>query len=314
MTVDSGELSNSGYPVDIFNQTKKIVFNEGVKAPSNSNYLFSSTPFPILETVEGTLDTSNVISMNQMFSSSKITSFEGISDWDVSNVTSLNLTFAASSFTSLDLSNWDTSSVVSMYGTFLSFNSPTLNISNWNTSNVTDMNQMFSNSKLISLDLNNWDTSNVTNMARMFYSTALTSLDLSKWNTSNVTSTQNMFYNSTIESLNLLNWDTSKVLTMSGMFDLTYYLNEITLGKLSKFNTTVNLPINAVPAENVSYTTLWVQSDPNEVDNYYADSLGFMKKYDGSFPGTYRREIAKTIGGNITVNYKDTDGVYLSST
>ncbi|MBV7392429.1 hypothetical protein KUA55_17365, partial [Enterococcus sp. ALS3] len=25
MTVDSGELSNSGYPVDIFNQTKKIV-------------------------------------------------------------------------------------------------------------------------------------------------------------------------------------------------------------------------------------------------------------------------------------------------
>ena len=143
------------------------------------------------------VDTSNVIDMNNMFTScSTLTSLD-LSEWNTSNVTNMSCMFNyCSSLTSLDLSGWNTSNVTTMNFMFYSCSSlVSLDVSGWDTSNVTDMGVMFCNcSALTSLNLSEWNTSNITNMTAMFYScSALTSLDLSGWNTSNVTTMNSMF-------------------------------------------------------------------------------------------------------------------------
>ena len=106
---------------------------------------------------------------------------------DTSNVTSMNGMFSeCSSLAYLDLSNFNTSKVTNMDSTFYICSSLTsLDLSNFNTSKVTNMNQMFYRcSKLTNLDLSNFNTSNVTNMYYMFnYCSSLTSLDLSSFDT-----------------------------------------------------------------------------------------------------------------------------------
>ena len=91
---------------------------------------------------------------------------------DTSNVTSMQYMFSGcSSLTSLDLSNWDTSNVTDMSEMFIGCSSlKSLDLSSFNTSKVTNMGWMFSGcSSLTSLDLSNFNTSNVTNMNYMFY-------------------------------------------------------------------------------------------------------------------------------------------------
>lgn len=91
------------------------------------------------------LDTSNVTTMENMFSSCKLKKFP---DLDTSKVTTMRSVFQGNSFYIIDKPNWD-------------------------TSNVTNMENMFNSClNLVYFDVSNWDTSKVTTMYNMLYQTS----------------------------------------------------------------------------------------------------------------------------------------------
>ena len=205
--------------------TTAAVIDQNIAPTSTANWFYKLSNMTSCDL--GKLDTSNVISMANMFNNCKsLNTLSDISNWNTSNVTSTGYMFYnCSSLSDIsDLTNWNTSSITRFYSMFYGCsNLTTLNgLSNWDTSKVTLMASMFDRcSSLTSLDLSNWDTSKVTNMGNMFEGcTNLTTLsDLSNWNTSNVTNMYDMFYNcSSLGDLNLSNWNTSKVTNMRGTF------------------------------------------------------------------------------------------------
>ena len=224
---------------DTTTNTLYIQGNGGVTANYNSEYLFFR--FSKLTEIENLnlLDTSNVISMNQMFGScSSLTSLD-VSKFDTSQVTNmLDMFSGCRCLTSLDVSKFDTSKVTNMSSMFYNCSSLTsLDVSNFDTSKVTSMNYMFYDcSSLTSLDVSNFDTSEVTNMIGMFaYCSGLTSLDVSKFDTSKVTDMSWMFlWCNRLTSLDLSNFDTSKVTNMSDMFRVC---NRLTSLDVSNFDT-----------------------------------------------------------------------------
>ena len=224
---------------DTTTNTLYIQGNGGVTANYNSEYLFFR--FSKLTEIENLnlLDTSNVISMNQMFGScSSLTSLD-VSKFDTSQVTNmLDMFSGCRCLTSLDVSKFDTSKVTNMSSMFKDCSKLTsLDVSKFDTSKVTSMNYMFYDcSSLTSLDVSNFDTSEVTNMIGMFaYCSGLTSLDVSKFDTSKVTDMSWMFlWCNRLTSLDLSNFDTSKVTNMSDMFRVC---NRLTSLDVSNFDT-----------------------------------------------------------------------------
>ena len=199
---------------DTTTNTLYIQGNGGVTANYNSEYLFFR--FSKLTEIENLnlLDTSNVISMNQMFGS-------------------------CSSLTSLDVSKFDTSQVTNMLDMFSGCRCLTsLDVSKFDTSKVTSMNYMFYDcSSLTSLDVSNFDTSEVTNMIGMFaYCSGLTSLDVSKFDTSKVTDMENMFSGcSKLTSLDFRKATFDKVTSYDYMFNETSFtINIITKDATTK--------------------------------------------------------------------------------
>ena len=83
-------------------------------------------------------DTSNVISMSDMFRFNYSCTGINVSTWDVSKVTNFDYMFSqCDSITSLDLSNWDTKSATSMNGIFYHLSKcKVLDISNFDTRNI----------------------------------------------------------------------------------------------------------------------------------------------------------------------------------
>ena len=170
-------------------------------------------------------DTSNVVSMEEMFTDAAITNVDALSNWDTSNVVSMNYMFSgASSLTNLDgLSNWDTSNVTDVSSAFSGTAITNVDaLSNWDTSSVTSMAGIFSIAHaLTDIDaLANWDTSSVTNMNSMFAGvSALADIDaLSNWDTSNVVNMGHMFYNTTslVDASAINDWDIGNVKASSG--------------------------------------------------------------------------------------------------
>ncbi|EOA7329007.1 BspA family leucine-rich repeat surface protein, partial [Enterococcus hirae] len=190
LTIGTGELSGykespwyANEKVDA-KAIKKIVLSGKIVAPENARLLFSGNgDLKNVTEIEGLsqLDTSNVTSMDFMFSGmSSVTSLD-VSGFDTSNVTDMHSMFSGmSSVTSLDVSGFDTSNVTKMYYMFSGMSNLTsLDVSNFNTSNVKDMDFMFKGmSSVTSLDLSVFDTSNVTTMKDMFADTPLKKLIL----------------------------------------------------------------------------------------------------------------------------------------
>ena len=168
-------------------------------------------------------NTSNVISVDSMFSNcSSLTSLD-LSSFNTLNVTNMSSMFyICSSLTSLDLSSFNTLNVTNMSDMFAScFLLMNLDLSSFNTSSVTDMSGMFEDcSSLISLDLSNFNTLNVTNMCFMFSQcSSLKELNLSSFNTSSVTDMSGMFEDcSSLISLDLSNFNTLNITNMESMF------------------------------------------------------------------------------------------------
>ena len=203
-------------------------------------------------------DTSSVMDMRSMFSdASSLTSLD-LSGFNTENVMDMRSMFSyASSLTSLDLSGWDTSKVKYMYLMFNGASSLTsLDLSSFNTENVMDMRGMFSYaSSLTSLDLSSFNTSNVTTMYGMFFkASALTSLNLSSFNTSNVTTMVGMFNGaSSLTSIDLSNFDTSSVTNMSRMFSVASSLTSL---DLSNFDTSSVMDMRSMFSVASSLTSL----------------------------------------------------------
>ncbi|HFP6581199.1 TPA: BspA family leucine-rich repeat surface protein [Enterococcus faecalis] len=138
---------------------KKITFTDEVRAPGDSEYLFSLK---------------------------NLTEIEGLNKINTSDVEDFGFMFQnAVSLTNLDLSTWITSKSHSMYMMFDgTSNLSSLNVSTWDVKNVTSMSYMFRNaSKLKNLDLSEWETyednpSDYLGMAGMFEGVSLQSLTL----------------------------------------------------------------------------------------------------------------------------------------
>ena len=194
----------------------------GIKANSNSSYLFFG--FSNLESIEGLeyLDTSKVTSMSFMFNDCRNLTSLDVSQFDTSKVTNMSSMFmSCGRLTNLDVSSFDTSNVTNMGFMFNGCGLTSLDVSSFNTSKVTNMSSMFNNCVwLTSLDVSSFDTSNVTSMSAMFQSCRrLTNLDVSHFDTSKVTDMHSMFSDCRgLTNLDVSHFDTSKVTNMSSMF------------------------------------------------------------------------------------------------
>ncbi len=246
--------------------TLYISSNGGIKANSNSSYLFAN--FKNLNTIEGlvNLDTSNTTNMNNLFMYCENLTNLDLSNFDTGNVISMVGMFnGCKKLQKLDLSNFNTSKLTKIAGMFnsclnlefldlSSFSAAKLTmthmlfyeckalksikgIENLDTSLVTNMNNMFYEcNSLVNLDLSGFNTSNVTNMYRMFYNcSSLTSLNVSSFDTSNVTIMDRMFFNcSSLLNLDISSFDISKVANMDNTFFNCASLQTLKLGNFNK--------------------------------------------------------------------------------
>ena len=139
-----------------------------------------------------------------------------LSDWDTSNVTSMNNMFSnCHALTNLDVSKFNTSNVTSMNSMFSNCYALTnLDVSGFNTSNVINMNNMFSNCyALTNLDVSGFNTSNVININNMFARTGkINMIDMSKWDLSKLDNDgfKDIFKGSYCENIKLPNMNLKK--------------------------------------------------------------------------------------------------------
>ena len=172
----------------------------------------------------GTINTTNVNTMENMFQNCSKLETVDLSGFNTSSVTNMNNMFrGCTSLGAIDLSGFNTANVTTMQNMFRDCTSlGTLTFgSSFNTSSVTDMSYMFYNcSGLGTLDLSSFNTSSVTTMSYMFRGCAgLQTLDLSGFNTSSVTNMSYMFSACTgLKSVNFSGLNTSGVTTMTYMF------------------------------------------------------------------------------------------------
>ena len=179
-------------------------------------------------------DTRSAINMMSMFSGMMaLSDFNLGHNFNTSNVITMqNMFFNVRKLTRLDLSQFDTSKVTQMANMFgYMFELEELNLSSFDTSNVTSMASMFQYvGKIQNLDLTSFNTSRVNSMNMMFYSAnSLTNLTFGPhFDTSNVTDMEMMFFNvNSITELDLSTFNTSSVKKLSGIFGSTTEQNNL---------------------------------------------------------------------------------------
>ena len=265
---------------------------------------FSSVSFngnAALVGVEKLKVTSEVTSMNSMFyGCSKLTSIEGIGEWDTSSVRNMrSMFYNCSDLSSLEgIGEWDTSNVTNM--SYMFYNCSKLTsiegIENWDTSSATNMSYMFYNcNNLTSLEgIENWDTSKVTNMYYMFSGcNGLTSLDLSGWDTSAVKSMSNMFQNcEKLTSLNIEMWP----------------LNDITQTAISSLpaGNGINNKIQASLYFTIPTGWILIYNNPYDIAIYTCSSSGVLPAFNTEYTG-YSVEETNNGDGTYTTYIRTND-------
>ena len=259
-------------------------------------------------------DTSQVTSMNNMFSlCSSLTSLD-LSRFNTSQVIDMSeMFYDCRGLTNLNVSNFDTSQVTVMSRMFSDCsNLTTLDLRNWDTSQVTNMGYMFSDcSKITSLDLGNFDTSKVTNMSRMFQGCfQLSNLNISNFNTSKVTNMSQMFYQCPVlKSLDLSSFNTSQVTKMDGMF---YFCLSLTELDLSNFNTSKVTTMYWMFHECNNLTSLNLSNfDTSNVTDMssmfsYCTSLTNLDMRNATFNATSYLTMFRSVPNGINIIVKDT--------
>ena len=240
LPAESGDWSSVVVLTTSNNDVKPALLNKIYNSDVELMAAVGLSYYSSLENLDlSSFNTSNVITMERMFSyCSSLTSLD-LTSFSTSKVTDMSdMFYNCSSLTSLDLSSFNTMNVTSMFQMFSYCESLiALDLSSFNTSNVTTMAYMFSYcSSLTNLNLSSFNTSNVTNMSIMFSGcSSLTSLDLSNFNTSNVTNMSNMFSGcSSLTSLDLSNFNTSNVINIKYMFSSCTSLTSLNLSSFNK--------------------------------------------------------------------------------
>lgn len=144
------------------------------------------------------LNTSNVTTMNQMFSNvgrylnnsrCLITFSDQV---DTSKVTDFGYMFSYAKV-ECDLSKFSCDSATSFGNMFQETQISTIDLSNFKTHNATSLSYMFANCTATSIDLSNFEIGNATNTSRMFWCGYLQHLDIRKLEFDNVTNYTQMF-------------------------------------------------------------------------------------------------------------------------
>lgn len=221
----------------------------GVKANTDSSYVFSKFSNLVSINFGKNYDTREATTMQYMFSDCGNLKRLDLSKFDTKNVVDMTSMFNMPNDLTSKLENitfgskWNTSKVTSMAYMFCECaNLGSLNLTNFNTSSVTSMRSMFNKcNKLTALDVSGFDTGNVTNMYAMFFECDnLTSLNLSNFDTKNVTNMKSMFNmsNDMVSKLQTIifgsKWNTSNVTDLSYIFSECVSLSSI---DLSSFHT-----------------------------------------------------------------------------
>ena len=292
------DVDNTGSITCYRTGTEIVIAGNGagkIQANADSSYMFSFksnnngfTKLTCIENLASLLDTSNVSTMNRMFSFCKVLTDLDLSAFDTSQVTDMWFMFYfCKGLTSLDLSTFDTSQVTNMSFMFSDCSSLTvLGLSTFDTSQVTNMCAMFYHCKgLTNLDLSTFDTSQVTNMGFMFSGcSGLASLDLSGCNTFNVTDTRSMFSDCSglITIYASDKWNTDKVTRSNDMFtgctklkgDIAFDSNYVdkTYAKIHGGYLTIKAPVMAAGSS-------WYKST---VDRNTITKITFMDSYTPS--------------------------------
>ena len=125
-----------------------------------------------LTAIEGiqNLNTENIFNMSSMFEETKITQID-LSSFNTSNVITMENMFSnCQNLTNLDLSGFNTENVTNMSSMFSNCkNLKSIDISTFNTKNVTNMESMFIQCKsLTTLDLSSFNTASLTHLPYMF--------------------------------------------------------------------------------------------------------------------------------------------------
>ena len=212
--------------------------------------------------------------VNPSTTTSAISTYGHISNWDVSQVTDMKNLFWGANFNE-DIGNWDTSNVTDMNSMFNytpTFNQP---IGTWDVSSVTDMTNMFNGATVFNNGQTNnegtaplnWVVSDVKVMANMFNSAQAFNQPIGNWDVSNVTSMYQMFLNNpvfnqpintqevTVNGSTYTAWDVSSVSDMSYMF----YQN----GQSAAFNQSIgNWDISLVTTMDSMFNGLTAFNQP----------------------------------------------------
>jgi surface protein len=135
------------------------------------------------EATYGLIGNWNTTAVTMLDNAFKVTSVvtntfnEDISNWDTSNVISMNKVFTNSSSFNQDISSWDTSKVTrigQMFYNASSFNQP---IGSWNVANVTNLWNSFNGANNFNQDLSSWNVNKVSNMDSLLVNTSLDTIN-----------------------------------------------------------------------------------------------------------------------------------------
>ena len=182
-------------------EIKTVVFDESFRNYRPTScvcWFYGCSSLTEIVGMRENLNTSDVTTMEFMFSKCKSLTNLDVSKFNTAHVTNMSEMFLyCYNLMSLDVSKFNTTNVVDMSGMFCGcVNLTSLDVSNFNTAAVTDMSLMFAKcTSITSLDVSKFNTTNVVNMSGMFGGCeSLTSLDVSKFNTAKVTDMSWMFY------------------------------------------------------------------------------------------------------------------------
>lgn len=171
------------------------------------------------------IDTSNVTSMDNMFSGCTSLKTLNLTSFNTSKVQNMASMFHnCQALTELNLSGFDTANVTNMSNIFDSCESLTeLNLSSFDIRKANDISYMFNGCKKLNKIIfgENFNTQNVKNMAMLFSNcSSLTELDLSTFNTKRVNSMAGLFSScESLKELQINHFDMYFVNNLSSMFN-----------------------------------------------------------------------------------------------
>ncbi len=242
---------------------------------------------------------------------------KGLENIDTSQVRSMQGLFTGDRITgTLDLNSWDTSHLSMVMDLFAGAQVDQIKMNRWDMRHVSRTTNMFSGLQTDSLDLSGWTLAQATDLSEMFSGSSMRRLNVSGWQTPQLNYAKNTFQGmENLKSLDLSSFDLTHIKTdyhgYSGMLNGLGELHELKLGPKSVLHDSQKLQSAglSMTSGNRLYTGFWQNvgkgtvKDPVGKQVWTADQL--MLQYDGSQPETY---VWQPRMGSVLVHYLDEDG------